>query len=363
MAATQFKFEGFLSFDGLAEDHAVSGPPGASGPTSLAPVGSTARDFTNGDLYIKDTVGTGSDKWERLARAEELGTSISWREPAEVRDNVATVLPTFTPGTDATVDGETITDLERVLFTNLTVNPNVYIYDKTAGVFNEDANLATAGDTVYIIRGTDAGRRFTFNDAGIWVLTDQASADELGFIRTYIGKPTAGSVTPLYTAENFITDGDDLTLAVDQLDIELGANVTNGEFILAANKINGNIQSLDSALADVNKVTTTLAVTGITTIDSVEAELVRRVTWQVQARNGNDIESAIIEAEHDGTAAASAVDFDKTVYAKGRINSPITGLIFTVDLDGAHPNQTLRLRGTATGATDFRVIRTHVLNF
>jgi hypothetical protein len=47
---------------------------------------------------------------------------------------------------------------------------------------------------------------------------------------------------------NFISASDSLNVNLQAVDAELGANVTNGNFILAASKMNGNIQSLDTAL-------------------------------------------------------------------------------------------------------------------
>jgi hypothetical protein len=68
--------------------------------------------------------------------------------------------------------------------------------------------------------------------------------DENGYQNTYMGKPSAGAVTPLYTDENYITDGDSLTTAVDKLDQQIGTPITTGNYI-AAGTTNENLIALD----------------------------------------------------------------------------------------------------------------------
>ena len=162
-----------------------------------------------------------------MAGADEVSSSISWREPAKVIDSSATSLPTGTAGNSVTVDGQSIGDGERVLFAALTAatGPNVYIYDLASGTFSEDANNETAGDTVYVEAGTGAGKVYNYNGTD-WVLTNQTNLDELGFLRAFVGKSGTGSELPDYSSENYITDGDSIETAVGKLDAQISTNAS-----------------------------------------------------------------------------------------------------------------------------------------
>jgi hypothetical protein len=253
MALDFFRIERGLELDELVQYLQGAGNPGVSGDSAAAPVGSVYTDNGTGALWTKHTAGTGTDKWDRVASEtyvnNAVGATISWREPAKVNDAVTTTLPVGTPGSPITVDGVSITNNQRVLFSALTGGDgkNVYIYDLAAGTFAEDTNAETNGDALYVEGGTAGGKTFIYNGTN-WVQSDQTSLDELGFIRAFIGKATAGNVATNYTSNNFVVDGTALQTAISALDAQFGANVSNGNFIAAADKTNDNIQSLDDAL-------------------------------------------------------------------------------------------------------------------
>lgn len=309
-----------LNLDENVQVIGTNGPP-VGGDADVVTLGSIAIDFLNGHLYQKNLAGSGADKWQFI------GADKSYREPAKVRQNVSTVLPTATPATNDTQDGISILDGDRVLFSNLTINPNVYIYDFTSGTYTEDTNEATAGDTLMIEQGTDAGRSYTFNGT-IWVLTDQAQEDELGFIRVFVGKSAAGSETPTYTSNNVVTDGDNLEVAIGKLD--------------AASAVAGDMVNV-----------TNLAVTGLGVQDSVLVDDVTAVKWLVTVRQGDSMAVREIMAGHDGVdAGVDATDVDETQYASLRLNAPIAGLTYAVVLSGVGAAQEMRLNVTTTGASD-----------
>lgn len=251
MALDFFRIERGLELDDLVQYLQGTGNPGTGGDTAAALVGSVYTDNSDGALWTKITAGTGTDKWRKQATQEYVdnatGASISWREPVRVRENVATVLPTGTPGNPITVDGVSITNNQRVLFSNITGNKNIFIYDQAAGTFTEDANAETSGDATYVQAGTDAGSTYVYNGTN-WVLTNQSSADEDGYIRAFIGKDTVGNEMPNYTSNNFVVDGTSLEAAIGVVDLEIGPNVTTANFITSANKINQNIQALDTEI-------------------------------------------------------------------------------------------------------------------
>ncbi len=253
MSLDFFRIERGLELDDLVQYLQGAGNPGVAGDTADALVGSVYTDNGTGAIWTKISAGTGTDKWQKLASEtyvnNAVGATISWREPAKVRDNVATVLPTGTPTSPITVDGVSITNGQRVLFSALSGGggKNVYVYDQAAGIFVEDTNAESSGDAVYVDAGTSAGKTLVFNGAD-WVQTDQTSLDELGFIRSFIGKNAAGSEVPVYATNNFVVVSSDLETAIGALDTEIGANVSNGNFIFAASKINANIQALDTEI-------------------------------------------------------------------------------------------------------------------
>lgn len=309
-----------LNLDESVQVIGTNGPP-VGGDADVVVLGSLAIDFLNGHLYQKNLAGSGGDKWQFI------GADKSFREPAKVRQDVSTVLPTATPATNDTQDGITILDEDRVLFSNLTVNPNVYIYDFTSGTYTEDTNEATTGDTLMIEEGTDAGRSYTFNGTD-WVLTNEADNEELGFIRTFIGKTAAGSETPTYTSNNVVTNGDNLEVAIGKLD--------------AASAVAGDLVN-----------TVNLAVTGAGTQDLVLVDDVVAVKWLVTVRQGDAMVTREVMAAHDGVdGGVDATDVDETQYASLKLNPPIAGLVIAVDLNDSGASQEMRLRVTTTGASD-----------
>lgn len=314
-----------LNLDESVQVIGTAGPP-SGGDADAVVVGSLALDFTNGHLYQKNEAGSGLEKWQFI------GADKSWREPALVRENVVTVLPTATPSTNDTQDGETITDGDRVLFSALTVLPNVYIYDFTTGTYSEDTNEATVGDTVFIEAGTDAGKSFTFNGTA-WVQTDQASVDEFGFIHDFIGKSGFGAETPTYSSTNVVTQSNDLEGAIGELDAAMAAQLVG---------------------------TTLSSVSGTNTLDSVLVDNVAAVKWLVVCRQGTSMKSVEIWASHDGTTGADAVDTDDTEYASIKKNAPITGFDVTVDLSGVAAAQVMRLQVTSTASADWQATRVPV---
>lgn len=243
----------FQIYRGLEIDESVqyltgSGAPGA-GDSGNALVGSVYTDLLDGAIWTKITAGVGVQHWSKMASEtwvnNNISGTISWREPAVVIDTTSTTLPSGP--SSAVVDGVTLADGDRVLFSNLSGVPNVYIYDTGTETFTQDNNSLSQGDTIYIDSGTNGGTRWTYNGTA-WVRFDSASLDELAYIRAYDGKPAAGSLAPVYTSTTIVTQGSNLTTAISALDAELGAGVSTGNFISASDSLNTNVQSLDTEL-------------------------------------------------------------------------------------------------------------------
>lgn len=253
MSLDYFRIERGLQLDETVTYLQGSGIPGLTGDTDDAQRGSVYTNTADGALFTKISNGTGSDKWQAMASEtyvnNAVGATISWREPANVKDGVATTLPTGTATQPIVVDGVSITNGQRVLFSALTGGngKNIYVYSQPTGLFVEDANQETSGDAVYIVDGTSAGKTFVFNGAN-WVQSDQASLDEDGFIRAFIGKSGSGAEMPGFSSTNYVTNSTSLEAAIGDIDAGLGVNVSLGNFISPAAKINANIQSLDTQL-------------------------------------------------------------------------------------------------------------------
>lgn len=257
MSQDFFRIERGLELDESVQMLQGSGVPGAAGDTADAPVGSTYQDNSDGSLFTKFAAGTGTDKWQKMASEkyvnDAVGSTVSWREPVIVRDNVATTLPTGTAASPIVIDGVSVTNGGRVLFSAIVgaLGKNVYVYNQAAGTFTEDINQESTGDATYVQSGSSAGKTFVYNGS-TWVLTDQSSLDEEGFIRAFVGKSGSGNVLPTYSTTNFVADSSSLEAAIGALDGELGANVSLGAWITPANTVNANLQALDSEIgADV----------------------------------------------------------------------------------------------------------------
>jgi hypothetical protein len=365
MAKQFFEVEKGLLFEGITI-LPVSGAPNG-GDYDTAGVGSVAMDTTLGHLYHKILSGSGANKWERLATATDIANisiQTDWRESVSVADLVSTTLPTGTATETITVNTIVIDDGQRVLFGTLTAHPNVYIYNKATGLFVEDINEETPGDTVYVEQGTSGGRTLTYNYSGQWVLTNQSSLDEEGYIRAFIGKTAAGNSMPAYQYNRYIVDGDSIVTAIDKIDNKVYAienPALTGTYFVNTDTIQTITTKLDTALTNVRKETTVTNITTATTIDTVLVDNWDVVKWlvKVKANADNTIKQYVeISAVHNGNATNDATGTpDFNVFSKLRIGV-IDGLSYNVVLSDATTAQTMGLSITSTDAVDVTAIRT-----
>jgi len=350
----------------------ATGAPGTSGDSQTVGVGSIYMDATSGDFYKKHTAGAGAANWDKMATLGDIGTGISWREPARTKDdavwaNLAAaeteLNDTGTPGNIGGVDSDQYVNGDRILFTAITgSNKNVFIVTGTPGAgatLTEDANLNTEGDAIYIQEGTNAGFTYVYNGTD-WVLISQGALTEIGFIQAYIGKPTDGNVLPQYTSNNHILDNDALNVALGKIDAVLGAAITvNGNVISIGESVYDAIRSLDTWSAGVQVASVQLGLTTQVILDSALVDIAAHIKWTVNFRDAsNNIRSVVYEVTHDGIdAGADATTTDETAYAIVKIGSAITGLTVSFVLTGAAGTQALELRVASTTAVDARAIR------
>lgn len=419
MALKFFDVEKGLSIDGVVAFITGTGAPSGTGgtDTALVGIGSQYLDSSQGYLYIKRVAGAGASNWIRQATSTEVAM-LSWREPALCADIASTSLPTH--AALETAQGITVPVDSRILFSAISggAGPNVYIWDGTN--FVEDPNTETAGDMVYIADGLQAGKTYGYTAGGTWVVIGQASSDEIGYIRAYIGK-SAGNVLPDYSSIFYVADGDTLVTAIGKIDTALNgvasdlsneitargtadgllqgelddtqsgaglnangtysANGTSNYITTATSlksadnmldaqlkSVSDDVEALETAsatqaalLASARTETSATNVTTAVTLDEVLVDNIAVAKWILFARgtaSGDAANRRVLEilAIHDGTALADATNVDSTKYAVLKIGA-ITGFTATVELAGAAGAQTMRLRISSTMAADVKAIR------
>jgi hypothetical protein len=230
----------------------------------------------------------------------------------------------------------------RVLFSNITT-PNVYVYNRATGTFIQDTNLATAGDHVYVLAGTNGGKTYVFNNAGIWALADSRSLTAEGYIRAYVGMVTAGSEMPSYAYTNFVGQGDALVTAIGKLDYQ--------------------VKFITDKVAKLRTEVTANGVTTATTVDSILVDTFSVVTWDILCELVSDKSikyRGVREVMHNGTVTADATTAkDAATNRILRTGTPIPGLHIDVDLNGlTGTSQALDLIITSTSAVNVKVFRT-----
>ena len=264
-----------------AELISIEGVPGLGDAYSDTAIkGALCLDETNGHMYQKKMVGSGSNKWVRIQNQDDVNSAImgqSWRPPVKVMDETlhADVSAAETVVNTGTVDGVAIVDGTRILFTNITAaNQNVFIVTGTPGsgaTLVEDSNDASKGDAIYVQEGGRAGAEMGYNGT-VWVTQGQASVTEIGFLQAFIGKSGNGNETPNYGSNHVVTDNDHLEKAIGDLDAEIGAAVVTAQARTAGaisdQAVNLNVEALDDAIG-ANVTSTNQTTAG----DSVNANL------------------------------------------------------------------------------------------
>jgi hypothetical protein len=207
-------------------------------------------------LYWKHTAGSGADKWAIAASkefVESVVQGVSWREPVRYLDTAAN--GNFTTIAAAVADMNADDQLgaqgpivagDRILFAEMGIGdggPNVYIVGGTSGnwTLTEDTNEESDGDAVLINEGAHADQQWIF-DGLSWIQFGSAgSAQELQYIRDYIGKGSPGVKLPDYLSEDLITDGDALDTSISKLDDAIGTlQFTENNLISDFTRITGS---------------------------------------------------------------------------------------------------------------------------
>lgn len=250
------------------------GAPGADGAEQDdAPIGSiymrTDAASDQLQLYYKWQDTNSPVDWRIVASKQYVDNAvqgISWREPVKVLDN--TTYATVTDAQNAanvgdTVDGITIAAGDRILLTELPAGlKNVYVVSGSSGnwTFTEDSNEETDGDAVLVNEGSEADAQWIY-DGTNWIKFGGAgSAAELQYIRDFIGKDSAGAVTPDYPSNALVIDGQSLENEIGRLDHATGDLQFTNDFVLsdysdnlpgaATGTITDNLDAIDAAFGN-----------------------------------------------------------------------------------------------------------------
>nr|CRH06576.1 protein of unknown function [Candidatus Magnetococcus massalia] len=312
-------------------------PGGAGGNPDSAVKGSLYMDQTNGQIWVKQTDGAGTDKWGRLQAQDDLDAALlgqSWREPAQVHDatGYADMAEAETAINTTSIDGITVSDGDRVLFTGITgANQNIYLVTGTPGAgatLSEDGNDATEGDALYVQGGTDAGKQYVYNGSA-WILQGAASSTEIAFLQSFIGKSGDGNETPDYLSNHVVTDGESLEKAIGDLDGSIGAGISTPQGrttgAISDQAVNLNVEQLDDAIGP--DVTST---NQLTATDSVNANL-----STLDAAVGGDV--ATPQLRTSGTVSVQATNLNIEALDDA-IGADVTSTHFTTAANSINAN-------------------------
>lgn len=202
-------------------------PGGDTGEQDAAPIGSVflRTDAASGEnFYWKWQSTNAAADWKigvSKDYVDALTGGTSWREPVRVIDGTLYADSSAFP-VGGTVVGVALADQDRVLFSNVTTgNDNIYIWNAGTSTWSEDIlNPNSDGDAVFVKDGTNADSLYFFNGTNWIKYADSTSYAELGYLRSFVGKGSVGSVMPDYTSVNVVADSDSLVAAISKLDTE-----------------------------------------------------------------------------------------------------------------------------------------------
>lgn len=358
MASDFFRILRGLSIDESSQVMTGTGTPSGADQNS-APVGSlflesdSATNQLNIWFKFQSTTSTVAD-WAQLASKGYVDTQavsgITWKNPAVVEAPGTSTLPTGTAGNPIVVNGVSVTNGERVLFSGLTTNPNVYVYTQSTGLFSVAPDLATpaeVGAAVYVAGGTTAGDTYVYNGTA-WVLIDQADQTAIAYLRTFVGALASGSAPPNYTSTNIVSQGSNLVAAISALDLDIGAApaaITGSTIISPTNTVNQNIESIAQTVVDNGLQGKATAVVTSTPLDSVKAVAVKYLAHVEQVGSTSNVRAYEIYVAHNG------VTTDLTRYATLAFGTAPVGLDFTASLTGG---DTINLSVISTTSVNVR---------
>lgn len=318
----------------------------------------SAESRTKGVLYTLSAVTTNLDQLD-----EAIGPDITSTNVGAAGNSVNVNIGLL----DAEIGSAVATAQSRTAgpISDQAVNLNIEAIDDAIGADVTSTNITTAGGTVNAnisALDTEIGAAVTGTTRTVGPISDQAVNSNIEALDTAIG--TDAQLSPQPRTKEPIADANSVAQNLTQLDSAIGRDLNNLIYCSNSQTVNQNLDDLDAALGDAYQEASSDTVTTATVIDSVLVDDVLTTEWTVHARStgtATDIYTARILASHDGTAAADATNVQFNAFSEMVFGTAISGLTFTVELNGAATAQVMRLSVTSTQAVNVRVSR-QVLN-
>jgi hypothetical protein len=341
---------------------------------------------SNGEIYAKYLAGSGTDKWRRLANADDL-TSLSFRS-----EKVVALTGDAAPSSGSTIDlslnpfsdddtpeltGSDFVAGESHILYGDGGTPKLMLVSAVSGtsitVVDVAAEDVLSANDVFVVRNylpdspnsQEGSALVNYNGTGYVKIGDVNWDFATGINLSSGYTPAAGDVGTNDTVESAIEklDGnnDNLSSAVG-IDSQTASDMGTytGSLLNDNETVKQNLQQLETYLEGLTNITigSQIGVTTEVTLDSMLVDEVEAAKWLVTASlDSTPANKKAVEvfAVHNGHASADASNVDETVYAKLRIGNFQANIV--VDLSGSGASQEMRLRVSAPSAVSFRFSR------
>jgi hypothetical protein len=385
MARNLFGIEEGLRLHGTNSDSGVevlfgSGAAGGdAGRQDAAPVGTLYLDETNGKMYQKKELGTGTARWRVQATLEDVA-NISFRSEV-VRAATSDVAPSSGAVLDLSSAPFGDDDAPQLSSASFTVDEHIIfgvggtpklmrvstILGNDITVVDADTPLQAFDNIMVQVYLPDLGdsqeKQALVHYDGVGIVKlgdvnwDLADGINLNASFAKINGTVTQSDTVQSSIEKLAGNQEDLTTlsGMAQGNVDLGT--FTGNVIEDNRTIKEALQDLETDLeqkAAGNKATLP-AVTTQATLDVVDVDDVLGAEWEVHIRedaNPANIKQFKIFATHDGHAGADAAEADYSVFGKLKLGGSFNAEV-EVDLSGTGAAQQMRLRVSSStlGAT------------
>jgi len=358
-----------------------AGLPGGTTETDNAPQGSTYQR-TDGSLHIKKTAGTGTDKWIKMANANDI-TSLSWRAEI-IRVGTGDVAPasggvldlTTTPfgdddvplidANDFAVDEYIVFGIggtPKIMRVSVVAFPNITVVDPTPPDHN-----ALADNDMMIIRNflpdsPDAQEKqiiALYNGTNVIKLADFNFAIATGINLSASYTPGAGDPAASEVLESVLEKLDGNNDAVlTALGIAQGAlhfGTFTGGLLTDNSTAKALFQQIETEIERLDGQMLQNAVTSAVVLDEFDVDDFLSGKWMITASldsNPARRKSVIVHGQHNGHSGADAASVDDTSFGKLLIGAAFSTTI-TVELIGVGAAQKMQLKVAASAATSFR---------
>lgn len=372
MAMSMFRVTKGIELDNIQMLEGA-GIPGASGDSSLAPVGSLYLDNTNGELFTKVAVGVGTNKWSVMATESYVNTEISTvtnlvtslgnafnyigvLTSGGATSGTAFDLDTLAAGSKdsgdyykVTVPGWFVVGAGTPFFANIgdglvwNTSGDVDKIDNTNSEVQGTTDFITVtgnSDTGFVV-DIAAGFKTRVDNAEIAITTLQTDVTtlqtnggnlqtEVDNIETSLGGAvnTSGVFqSAAFTTFDTVTSPTSITDVLSQIDSSIGPDVVSNTIINAADSVTTNLQNITTYIENSSLVVTGTATQSVT--DTVTGVMAKWLVHVKQTATPANMSAFEIFAATNG----AGVDSNKFGILKTGVS--IAGLATDVTLSGS----------------------------